>query len=63
MYLSELSLGQGYPNKNDKQVVSFLEKHKKLIRKQTFPFIRYKWEWQDLQEILTYPEKELDHYF
>jgi ribonuclease HII len=60
--LPELSLGQGYPNSNDKQVMNFLKKHKNLIRNQTFPFIRYKWEWQVLQEILTYPEKELDYY-
>jgi ribonuclease HII len=60
--LSELSLGQGYPNKNDIQVISFLKMNKNLIRNQTFPFIRYKWEWQVLQKILTSPEKELDHY-
>ena len=60
--LSEFSLGQGYPNKNDIQVMGFLEKNKNMIRTQTFPFIRYKWEWQVLQKILTYPEKELDYY-
>ena len=61
--LPELSLGQGYPNEKDNKVMTFLAKYRREIRDQLFPFIRYKWEWKVLQQITSYPEKELDHYF
>lgn len=61
--LSELSLGQGYPNEKDDQVMKFLEENRKKIQSHSFPFIRYKWEWRVLQQILSHPDKKLDQYF
>jgi ribonuclease HII len=56
------SLGQGYPNKLDSNVMDFLESYKKEIKNRYFPFIRYSWSWAPLQEIIRPTLRSLDIY-
>ncbi|UCE12924.1 MAG: hypothetical protein JSV04_12120, partial [Candidatus Heimdallarchaeota archaeon] len=57
------SLGSGYPNENDPQVISFLQTHRNEIQNHDFPFIRYSWSWPPLQQIIGSTPKPLDEYF
>ncbi len=50
--LEEGSLGSGYPNANDKRLLDFLRANEIKVRNRTYPFIRYKWNWEPLQNIL-----------
>ncbi len=60
--LPDLILGQGYPNIKDHNLIRFLQEYKTEIRKKTFPFIRYQWDWECLQQILKQPRKKLDRF-
>ncbi|MFX0014256.1 MAG: hypothetical protein ACFFBQ_00730 [Promethearchaeota archaeon] len=56
-------LGQGYPNKLDLNVMSFLQAYYDKIKNRDFPFIRYSWSWPPLQQIIRSPSKTLENYF
>ena len=61
--LPDLILGQGYPNEKDQRLMQFLHEYSTEIKKRSYPFIRYRWEWRCLQEVLNQPRKKLDNYF
>lgn len=61
--LPSYCLGKGYPNEKDIRVMHFLEKYKKEIQNQSFPFIRYSWSWAPLQQIINTSFKTLDKFF
>ncbi|MHA1972004.1 MAG: hypothetical protein ACTSW1_03355 [Candidatus Hodarchaeales archaeon] len=60
--LPEWCLGYGYPNKNDGKIIDFLRKYRREIQKQEFDFIRYKWDWSPLKEILEPRSTSLDEF-
>ncbi|MHA2226070.1 MAG: hypothetical protein ACXAC8_12745 [Candidatus Hodarchaeales archaeon] len=60
--LPQFCLGQGYPSKKDQKVMNFLKSYHEEISKQHFPFIRYKWSWFPLQQIIQSSFKTLDDY-
>jgi len=60
--LPEWCLGYGYPNKNDEKMIDFLKKYRREIKKQKFDFIRYKWDWSPLKEILEPKSTSLDEF-
>ncbi|MHA1976311.1 MAG: hypothetical protein ACW98F_10955 [Candidatus Hodarchaeales archaeon] len=61
--LPNLILGRGYPNEKDQSIMRFLEEYSTEIKRRSFPFIRYLWEWRYLQQIMNQPRKKLDGYF
>jgi len=48
-------LASGYPND---QLLPFLDTYKKEIKNRVFPFIRYNWNWDPLQEIFQGKRKK-----
>ncbi|MFX1282300.1 MAG: hypothetical protein ACFFB5_01540 [Promethearchaeota archaeon] len=60
--LPPFCLGQGYPNKKDSNVVKFLQRYRDDIQNRRFPFIRYTWSWQPLQEIIKTPHTTLEEF-
>ncbi len=60
--LPENTLGLGYPNVKDKNLMNFFQQNHKKIYDRKYTFIRYNWEWKPLQDII-YPKKPtLDEY-
>ncbi len=49
---TEGRLGSGYPSMKDDRLLEFLKIHEANIRKRRYPFIRYNWNWQPLQDVL-----------
>ncbi|MFX0122814.1 MAG: hypothetical protein ACFFAE_04195 [Candidatus Hodarchaeota archaeon] len=61
--ISPKSLGQGYPNKKDDNVMKFLQQHHEDIKNHRYPFIRYSWSWQPLQQIIKPHSTTLKKFF
>lgn len=61
--LPSFCLGTGYPNKNDPQVIGFLQSYRNEIQDHDFPFVRYTWSWPPLQQILGSPLRPLNEFF
>ena len=60
--LPENTLGLGYPNMKDKNLLNFFKQNRKKIFNREYQFIRYNWEWKPLQDIIHPKKSSLDEF-
>ena len=57
------SLGKGYPQSTDKNVMTFIKSYESVIKKKEFPFIRYSWNWKPIRKLFSLQSTHLDKFF